>query len=487
MTRSTTKGGSVGLELFRAGACTTVLLYAWAVLDPFSFPTAQLVAAGKLAAAGGLLWWGLQRRHPITPNYEDWSCGLYITGLPGSGKTALAYLLARRFCRNGWGWVWLSIKSSLSLLQYLPEEAREQCDLFAPYSDRPRGLNLLRCYTATATERELIADQAAELFDRLHSAMSGNMRELIRMGCLGLLIWADRAGVEVTLWELYRFFQEEAFRAKVLSGAPKPVRDAFSSDEVRRQTLQAVRAQLRRAVTSENLLVALSQRDGIDLWEVMVRERWLVCDTPEAVLGPAVASFLCQVVASRVQMLTSRRTPGSRPFACFADEFQEYSNPSFAKGIATGREFGLAWMLIHQSRSNQGIGKEVAGAVHLCGTRYYFQQAPEDTRAAVEATQGRWEPQEFTHLPKRHFRALRRIHGRPVIQDGITDDLPAPRPEVAAAIIQRAESGPRRAAILREIQNRKVVARVGDDVHGEGAEAAAGAVRPAGAVSGGDD
>jgi hypothetical protein len=117
----------------------------------------------------------------------------------------------------------------------------------------------------------------------------------------------------------------------------------------------------------------------------MEEERWLVCDTPEAVLGPAVASFLCQVVASRVQMLTARRLSGSRPFGCFADEFQEYSNPSFAKGIATGREFGLAWFLIHQSRANQGIGREVAGAVHLCGSRWYFQQAPEDAKAAVDA------------------------------------------------------------------------------------------------------
>lgn len=474
MRRVTT--GSLTLELFRAGAASAALIYTWSIMDPSSFPAGQLMAAGRLLAAGGLLWWGLRYRHPITPTHEDWACGTYITGLPGSGKTAWAYLLARQFCKNGWGWVWISIKSSLPLLQYLPEQARERCDLFAPYSDRPRGLNLLRCYTGTSTERELIADQAAELFDRLHSAMSGNMRELIRMGCLGLLVWADRARVEVTLFELYRFYQEEAFRAKVLAGAPKPIRDAFSSDEVRRQTLQAVRAQLRRAVASENLLVALSQRDGIDLWEVMERERWLVCDTPEAILGPAVASFLCQVVASRVQMLTSRRAPGSRPFGCYADEFQEYSNPSFAKGVATGREFGLAWVLIHQSRANQSIGKEVTGAVHLMGSRYYFQQAPEDARAAVEATQGRWEPQEFTHLPKRHYRALRRVHGRPVVQEGVTPNLPALRPEVSAAIIERAESGPGRSVILQEIQSRKVVARGDDDQRGEGSETPAGAV-----------
>jgi hypothetical protein len=129
------------------------------------------------------------------------------------------------------------------------------------------------------------ADQVAELFDRLHPVMSGNMRECIRMGALARLQWADRSqamkkgavlnadpigatngeepkGVntaytigdrEVTLWELYRFFQEEAFRSRVLAGAPRPVRDAFSGNEARKTTLQAVRVQLRRAAASENL------------------------------------------------------------------------------------------------------------------------------------------------------------------------------------------------------------------------------------------
>lgn len=426
----------------------------------------KALGAGCLAGVGVVYVWARGWR-PVRPTWEDWACGTYITGLPGSGKTGLAYLLVREFCARDWGWIWLSIKSSLPLLQYLTDEAQERCLLFAPASGNPLGINFLRTYTGTSTERELVADQTAELFDRLHSAMSGNMRELIRMGTLALLGWAQQTETEITLWELYRMFQSEAFREQVLARAPKPIRDAFSSDEVRKQTLQAVKAQLRRSVTSENLLVALSQTGGIDLWDVIQHERWLVCETPEAELGPAVASFLCQVIASRVQMLTSRRKPGSRPFGCFADEFQEYSNPSFSKGIATGREFGLAWFLIHQSRSNQNIGKEVAGAVHLCGSRYYFQQSPEDSRAAVEATEGRWPAEVFTHLPKRHFRALRRVGGRPVVLAGVTEDLPTGSPDVTAAVITRNSAGPSRAQILAEIQRRKVGSQCHDH-DGEG-------------------
>lgn len=285
------------LPIFQAVAGVAMSGYAWALLEPISFhaqvpPLALRFLTGSATGAvlGAIVLWR-PRRSPA-PTWEDWACGHYVTGLPGSGKTAFAYLMVREFCRNGWGWIWLSIKSSLSLLQYLPTEARSRCVLFAPYSDNPRGINLLRCYTGTATERELIADQVAELFDRLHPAMSGNMRELIRMGALALLQWAGRVQCEVTLWELYRFFQEDAFRGKVLAASPRPVRDAFSADEARRTTLQAVRVQLRRSVASENLLVALSQTDGIDLWDVMTNEGEPSdsCQNPSLVMSTALGA-----------------------------------------------------------------------------------------------------------------------------------------------------------------------------------------------------
>jgi hypothetical protein len=284
------------------------------------------------------------------------------------------------------------------------------------------------------------------------------MRELIRMGTLALIQWSDRERVEPTLWELYLMFQSVAFRSRVLAGAPKPIRDAFSADEARKQTLQAVRVQLRRSVTSENLLIALSQRGGIDLWDVIEHERWLVCDTPTDILGPGVSSFLCQVVASRVQLLTFHRQPGSRPFGCFADEFQRYTNPSFAQGLETGREYGLAWFLIHQTNTGQQLGQEVHGAVDMCANQIYFQQAPgRDALRAAEALGKRWEPEQFAELPKRNYLTRQRVHGRPIHNNGVTPDLPKPNPDLAQAILQRAASGPSRTEILREIQARKVV------------------------------
>lgn len=483
------------LHVLRGGLLLGMVGGMWATFDPSSFavqvlPVLRWTGAGILAGAGGLWWWARQQ-HPITPTHEDWACGHYITGKPGSGKTGLAYLLVREFCAKGWGWIWLSIKPSIRhdpneparILEYLPEEARDRCILFAPYSDTPKGINFLRCYTSTTQERELLADQTAELFERLHGAMSSNMRELIRMGTLGLLGWADREDVIITLWELYRLFQEAAFRDRVLAQASKPIRDAFSEAEPEgrngrrpNETLLAVRRQLRRAVSSDSLLAALAQTDGIDLWEVMQEGRWLVCDTPQSILGPAVASFLCQVISSRVQLLTDRRPAGSRPFGMFCDEFQRFANPTFALAIETAREFGVCWFLIHQSENGQDLGKAVHGAVDMCGSRYYFTQTFKDGKGASEALGRRWEPEDLAYLPKRHYKGYRRLHGRPAVVEGVTPTLPAPNHDVAAEIIRRASTGPGRAAILTAIQGRKVVGR------GDGDQRAEGKATPAGAV-----
>lgn len=485
------------VPILQAVAGMGVSAYAWAVFDPTGFsaamtaavPICRMLGAGCITGGIGYAWWR-SRQHPITPTHEDWACGTYITGKPGSGKTAWAYHLVREFCDRGWGWIWLSIKPSIRrdpaeparILEFLPDVARERCLLFAPYSDSPRGINFLRCYTSTSQERELLADQTAELFERLHGAMSGNMRELIRMGTLGLLGWADREVVTVTLWELYRLFQESTFRDRVMARANKPIRDAFAEAEPEgrngqrrpNETLLAVRRQLRRAVSSDSLLAALAQTDGIDLWQVMESGSWLVCDTPQSVLGPAVASFLCQVISSRVQLLTDRRPAGSRPFGMFCDEFQRYANPSFALAIETAREFGVAWHLIHQSENGQDLGRAVQGAVDMCGSRYYFTQTFKDAKGAAAALGDRWTAEAFAFLPKRHYKGYRRLHGRPVIVEGVTPDLPSPNNEVAAEIIRRASAGPGRAAILAEIQRRKVGGR--HDERAEGTPAAAGAV-----------
>lgn len=472
--------------------------YLWALFDPTGFGAAmqalsvtglRVLGASCIAGTSGYVWWRW-RQHPITPTHEDWACGTYITGKPGSGKSAWAYQLVREFCRNGWGWIWLSIKPSSrrspaelpQLLQFLPEEAREKCLLFAPASENPLGINFLKTYTGTSTERELIASQTAELFQRMHSSMSGNMRELIRMGALGLLAWADQEKVTVTLWELYRLFQEPAFRERVLAASSKPIRDAFAEAEPQgrngqrrpNETILAVRRQLRRAVSSDSLLAGLAQADGIDLWQVMQEGRWLVCDTPQSVLGPDVAPFLCKVISSRVQLLTDRRLSGSKPFGMFCDEFQRYTNETFALAIETAREFGVAWHLIHQTENGQDLGREVHGAVDMCGTRYYFTQTFKDAKGASDALGGKWEPMEFTFLPKRHYKGYRRLHGRPVLIEGVTPDLPVPNDETAAEIIRRSSTGLSRQEIIQEIQQRKVVGA--GDGRTEGQEEAASAV-----------
>jgi hypothetical protein len=127
------------VPLLQGAGSLTVLLKAWAIFEPTTFaaqvlPAARTIGLATMAVGVGYyaLWW--QPERPITPTHEDYACGWYITSLPGSGKTGLAYLMVRKFSEQGWGWIWLSIKSSLPLLPYLPDSAHDRCLVFAPYS-----------------------------------------------------------------------------------------------------------------------------------------------------------------------------------------------------------------------------------------------------------------------------------------------------------------------------------------------------------------
>lgn len=189
----------------------------------------------------------------------------------------------------------------------------------------------------------------------------------------------------------------------------------------------------------------------------MEQNRWVVLDAPYKHVPQG--AFLCRTLASLVQMLTTRRRTlhqGSKPWMAVFDEVQEYPSPVMARGIAMAREYGVGWVLVHHSRSGQ-IDRDnpLRAAVGMLANKYWFRQTPEDAADAAKACGGRWEPDQFVNLPKRRYRAIRRVRGGNVeITSGRTPDVGPPDLEVAAEIIRRNAEGPARAEILSDIHRR---------------------------------
>lgn len=198
----------------------------------------------------------LLRPGPAPQTYEDLAGGTWVTGYPGCGKTYLVYDWIGEWARRGFGGLWASPKGAgAGVLGRFPRAAVERVDLIQPYGPRPRGLNLMRTYTGTAAEREILAGLVTEWFLREHSAAGQNMAHLLFMGPLGLLEWAAVAQEQVTPLELYLLFHREGFRRQVLAAASPLVADAFAMAEA--DTLDRVARLVARAVASESLMVTI--------------------------------------------------------------------------------------------------------------------------------------------------------------------------------------------------------------------------------------
>lgn len=434
------------------GIWTSQLLYQPTLGSAVAGGLRLTVAAAAVLGAGAYVL----RRPPPQQTHEDLATGIWVSGYPGCGKTYLLYALMGAWAAAGYGGLWASPKGAgVEVLGRFPKEAVGRVDLLQPYGPCPRGLNILQTYQGTAAEREILAGLVTEWFVREHSAASQNMAHLLFVAALGLLEWAAAEGEQVTPVELYLMLHRPAFQRQVLARCSPVVSDILGS--AKEDTLDRVRRLVSRAVASESLMVTIGQRHGINLLETMEQDRWLVLDAPYKHVPHG--AFLCRTLASLVQLLTPARKPlhrGSKPFMAVFDEVQEYPIRSMARGIAMGREYGVGWCLLHHSRSGQ-LEREnpLRAAVGLCGSKYWFRQTWEDAQDAAKASGGRWEPDTFVNLPKRSYKALRRVGGGYVqAVEGYTPDVGPPDLGVVEAIRQRNAEGPGRDEILADVYRR---------------------------------
>jgi len=365
--------------------------------------------------------------------------------LSRSGKTAWAILKLLDWSGRGWGWCWLSIKGGRGVLPYLPSKLAKKVDLISPTSPRPRGINMLRLATGTAAEREQVADQTADILDRLHPTGSDLMREMVRLGTLALLEHGVRNRREVSLPDLYTFFASNQYRQTVLGHTSLPAaRHTFGKDPGTQRTLEAVQRQVRRLVSSRALMLALGRSgpDQADIRQAMAKGRAIVVDATDADLGPGQAALINEVIASKIQLYTAQRGPGEPPFGVVADEVQEYQGAghSFRRAFALAGEYRVAWVLVNQFREGQ-LSAPMQAAVSLAGSHVFFRLSPADAQQAAKVLSGSITADQLVQLRKRHFWTVERREGRPIISSSGTPDLPDPNQEVEHLIRQHNAMG----------------------------------------------
>lgn len=382
--------------------------------------------------------------------FEDVSTGWYFVGNPRSGKTYLAMMWARFWIENGWGGMFASIKGAADIQRFFPKAHAHRVILIQPHGPYPIAINPLQTYAplsnvdARLEERHRIATVVQEWFSDDMNAKAGiKMQALVYLGTTALLQWAEVNASQVCVADLQEFFNNEQFRLSVLRCADTEIRQAFCPDDTAKaaklgEVIFRVGFDLNRLMTSPSTRALFGQREGVNLIEIMNSDKWLIVDTPWEKVPDA--AFICRTLATMVERLTPHKKKtarGGRPWFAIFDEIQHYATSAFADGISVAPEYGVSWVLIHQTQRGQLEGqKALHAAVNMCGNRFFFQQSPEDAPAICK--HGEWDAETLVKLPKRHYRAIMRINNGEVhrIDDGKTPDIGKPSLESVKAILR---------------------------------------------------
>jgi hypothetical protein len=302
-----------------------------------------------------------------------------------------------------------------------------------PYGNNPLGVNMLRTYTDSSSERELIADSVVTLFKRLFENIGDNMEGIIYAGTMALLFYAHVNKVKVSLWELYNFLNDSNFRQKVLNDVANPViKDTFVEieKESSQQSLKALLRRFRHALSSESLLIFLSQKDNdIDLLGCVRNKKIVICDlytggVGSEGMGQEKSAFAAELIVTKFQLISETRNLKSPLYPMYLDEFQTYTSSAknIARMIELNRKKRMPVVLICQRLTQ--LSQELQEAVKSVGTKYIFT-----TNATDNAKFSKEYPQykdRFEKFPARTFMRDERFGGTNKVKIDRTPDIPAP-------------------------------------------------------------
>ena len=284
--------------------------------------------------------------------------GLYISGLPGVGKSTLLLHLILDDVKAGRACCVLDPHGDLirAILERLPDDEATLCRvmLFDPAdTDWPIGLNLLDARTERA--RDLAVQFMLELYEELflpdhqgpmlHQSLRNGMRLLMELGGI--------------LPELPALFSNHEFLASRLMRSKDPwVRHYF--EKVWQQVTGSERggylayftSKLSCFVDDHLLRNIVGQVGGLDLSAVLERGGIVLANLARGAIGDLNSRLLGMMLLHKLERLAMTRVAIApeerRPVHVYVDEFHEFATDGFGRFLAAARKFNVGLVLAQQ-------------------------------------------------------------------------------------------------------------------------------------------
>jgi len=336
---------------------------------------------------------------------------VYVIGKTGMGKSTLLENMAVQDIQQGNGFAFLDPHggSAELLLSYIPEERRKDVLYFAPFdAENPIGFNILE--DVGAEKRHLVVSGIMSVFKKIWpDAWSGRMEYFLNNTLFALLEYPG-----ATLLHVNKMLSDKKFRNEVITHVTDPAVRAFWIDEFGNMTdrfiaesVPAIQNKIGQFTTNPVIRNLIGQaKSTFDLKELMDNGKIIIVNLSKGRIGEQNAQLIGSMLVTKIYLAAMSRAELKREeieglpnFYLYVDEFQSFSNDSFADILSEARKYKLNLTIAHQyvEQMEETVQHAVFGNV---GTTISFRVGAQDAEVLEKEFAPVFEAEDLVNLGK---------------------------------------------------------------------------------------
>lgn len=348
---------------------------------------------------------------------EDRLRHMYAIGKTGMGKSTLLENMAIQDIQNGNGLAFLDPhgKTVELLLQHVPEHRIKDVIYIAPFDlEHPIAFNVLEDVEGDSggepdpVRRQLIVSGLMSTFKKLwQDQWSARMEYILNYTLLALLEIPD-----ATLLDVNRMLSDKQFRNNVIKQLKEPTvkmywEKEFASytDKTIAEATPAIQNKVGQFISNSLIRNIIGQKkSSFDIRQAMDEKKILLINLSIGRIGEDAVNLLGSLFVTKIYLAAmSRASVPDREmkylpnFYLYVDEFQNFTNDSFAQILAQARKYKLSLIVAHQyvKQMTEVVRDAIFGNV---GTMIVFRVGADDGEALEKEFQPTFVVEDFVNL-----------------------------------------------------------------------------------------
>lgn len=342
----------------------------------------------------------LDKKTPDVYNPVDMTKHCWISGVQGTGKSnKLRRIFVNTFIKQGWGGIYIDTHGTADeIMASIPPNRWKDVVYIAPWMGRVYGLNILQRYDFQNTgEVDRIAEDVVDVFHKMYPRSWGDkLANAIRFATKAVLIAEEESDEyeKPTLMDVYKVLTDPIFRERLFRKVDNEIITNFLDNLKANSAI----SKLENPLSSENIVLFLCQKDGLNMLEMMEQKKIIICNFDKDQLSENANLMAGIVISIITQCAAKRRENHKHPyFGVALDEFYEYANKHINVLIAQMRKKNVCLLLANQYRDQ--LPKDVQAAVSMCQSKFVHTPADEDLRWVSKIYNKWFTPEEIITMP----------------------------------------------------------------------------------------